>query len=95
MSHAVIALILMHLDGMPEAWTEVTELAVRLAISEDHIKQHLCEMSAQGMVELRFEGETRIDAARIPHREPASVDCGECPRVSTGCRAGHCLKART
>ncbi|UOF79469.1 Zn-ribbon protein [Caudoviricetes sp.] len=21
------------------------------------------------------------------------VDCGECPRISTGCRAGHCLKA--
>lgn len=30
----------------------------------------------------------------LPDAAPVgSVDCGECPRVSTGCRAGHCLKA--
>lgn len=28
-----------------------------------------------------------------PHTHVGSVDCGECPLISTGCRAGQCMKA--
>lgn len=32
--------------------------------------------------------------AAAPRVEGGLVDCGECPLINTGCRAGHCLKAR-
>ena len=33
--------------------------------------------------------------AQLPQQqtEAGRVDCGECPRVSSGCAAGSCLKA--
>ncbi|MCU7371583.1 hypothetical protein PEC18_12170 [Paucibacter sp. O1-1] len=33
--------------------------------------------------------------ARRPQQppQPGRVDCGECPAITSGCKAGHCLKA--
>lgn len=40
---------------------------------------------------LRKMVRTAIAKTTVPSR--GNVDCGECPRISTGCEAGKCIKA--
>lgn len=39
-------------------------------------------------------GWTLSRAAAAKATATGSVDCGECPLITTGCESGHCLKAR-
>lgn len=50
---------------------------------------------------IRAKQASKVHPGPLPGRAPkadeqattAYVDCGNCPQISTGCRAGHCLRA--
>jgi len=67
----------------------------RFGTSQATAKRDLLALEVLTHADADVDTSTRQVTLRArPEAAPsARVDCGECPRIRTGCQAGHCLRA--